>query len=144
MALVAVGEKLLPSGHTYEQALAEARQLLWEPRRVARALQLCSKPCMLDEIIAAGAYLGLSPDLNPDLMFLVDVMLCPEMPVGWLKRSSAGAAPPYYWNSLTGQAQWEHPQVSILTGVANKLKKWPRYAVHFGHDTTADWDTVED
>ena len=59
------------------------------------------------------------------MMFLVDCMLTPELPCGWLKRDSPGMAEgsAFYWNSLTGGAQWEHPQISLLTGVANDLKR---------------------
>ena len=59
------------------------------------------------------------------MMFLVDCMLTPELPCGWLKRDSPGMAEgsAFYWSALLGWAQWEHPQISLLTGVANDLKK---------------------
>ena len=65
--------------------------------------------------------------------------------MGWLRKHSHVDERVYYWNALSGLAQWEHPQVSFLTfliwqvsfltsliwqvsflpGVANKLKRWP-------------------
>ena len=50
-----------------------------------------------------------------DFMFLVDAMLTPELPCGWLRRASPGMAEgsEYYWNTLLGWAQWEHPQISL-------------------------------
>ena len=58
-------------------------------------------------------------------MWIVDAMLSPELPCGWLCRSCPGEehGDEYYWNLMTGWAQWEHPQVSILTGLANDLRK---------------------
>ena len=31
------------------------------------------------------------------------------------------SASEYYWNTITGSTQWEHPEVSFLTGVAARL-----------------------
>lgn len=93
---------------------------MWEPIRRARALSVSHQPCPLDEIVMAAQYLGLSPTQDAKLMFLVDAMLCPELPVGWLRKSTPSGE--YFWNSLCGLAQWEHPQISFLTGVADHLK----------------------
>ena len=123
--LCKVGESMLPSHLSYSEALREARKLCFEPRKAARAIQLASNPCPLDEILIYAQYLGLAPAEHSDFMFLVDAMLAPELPCGWLARSSPGMAEgsEYYWNMMVGWAQWEHPQVSLLTGVANNLKK---------------------
>ena len=73
----------------------------------------------------SAQYLGLSPVEHADLMFLIDAMLTPELPCGWLRRASPGLAEgdEFFWNALLGGAQWEHPQISLLTGVANDLKQ---------------------
>ena len=125
--LAAAGEALLPRDLDFADATAMARELLWEPRKAARAVDLSHDPCPLDELLHAAMYLGLNPGTNQaELMFLVDCMLSPELPVGWLVRNCQGengaVADEYYWNALLGFAQWEHPQVSFLTGVADYLK----------------------
>ena len=105
--------------------MAKAKELIWEPRKTARAIELAHQPCPLDEILMAAIYLGIDPVDHCDMMFLIDAMLTPEMPVGWLVLNCAGEggqADEYYWNTLLGYAQWEHPQLSFLTGVATYLK----------------------
>ena len=49
-------------------------------------------------------------------------MLAPELPVGWMRRSTAEGTE-YYWSVLLGATQWEHPMISMLTGVARALQK---------------------
>ena len=114
------GEHLLSAKLSYERAVEKARELLWTPRREARALELAHSPCPLDELIMSAQYLGINPVEHRDLMFLVDAMMSPELPVGWMRCADGGEE--YYWNGLLGWAQWEHPQYSFLTGVAKHLK----------------------
>ena len=123
--IAASGEAFLPRGLSYTQSVAKAKELIWEPRKTARAIELAHQPCPLDEILMAAIYLGIDPVDHCDMMFLIDAMLTPEMPVGWLVLNCAGEggqADEYYWNTLLGYAQWEHPQLSFLTGVATYLK----------------------
>ena len=54
------------------------------------------------------------------LAWLVDVAFAAEPPAGWVRvEHSDGRI--YYSNAVCGLAQWEHPMVSYLTGVALKL-----------------------
>eukprot|EP00966_Prymnesium_polylepis_P195813 4538424-Prymnesium_polylepis.1 len=53
-------------------------------------------------------------------MWLADVALAPTLPVGWMRRSTADGG--YYWNALCGMAQWEHPAVSLVAGVAEAIR----------------------
>ncbi|KOO33319.1 hypothetical protein Ctob_006229 [Chrysochromulina tobinii] len=66
-------------------------------------------------------YLGLHASSDRELMWLVDVMLSPELPVGWLRRSTVEGTE-YYWSAVLGASQWEHPSVSFITGVGLALK----------------------
>ena len=118
--LVAAGAELTPAGLGYRDAVDWVRTHLWLPRRPVRAMHLAHDPCPIDEILVSAQYLGLAPADHWEFMFLVDAMLEPELPAGWLVHSERGEE--YYWNSVLGVAQWEHPQVSLLTGVAKHLK----------------------
>jgi hypothetical protein len=69
----------------------------------------------------AAQYLGLHASSDRELMWLVDVMLSPELPVGWLRRSTVEGTE-YYWSAVLGASQWEHPSVSFITGVGLALK----------------------
>ena len=53
-------------------------------------------------------------------MWLADIALEPELPVGWLRCGQADGTA-FYWNTVCGATQWEHPHVSFLTGVATRL-----------------------
>jgi hypothetical protein len=111
----------LPPVAVHELVIADLRARLWEPRRAARALQLAHSPCPLDEVVMAAQYLGLHASSDRELMWLVDVMLSPELPVGWLRRSTVEGTE-YYWSAVLGASQWEHPSVSFITGVGLALK----------------------
>ena len=130
--LCKVGEGLIPSSLSYTEAVKEARRIFHEPCKAARAVQLASNPCPLDEILMNAQYLGLGPVDHQEFMFLVDVMFAPELPCGWLARAAPGMAEgsEYYWNMMLGWAQWEHPQISLITGVVNDLKKRMREHEH--------------
>jgi len=123
--MFAAGETLLSPSLSYPDAVCEARRLLYEPRKAARAVQLASAPCPMDELLINAQYLGLNAAEHAELMFLVDAMLTPELPCGWLRRAAPGmaAGDEFYWHALLGWAQWEHPQVSLLSGVAAALKQ---------------------
>ena len=49
-----------------------------------------------------------------------------RQPIGWLRCSVAGsigeeAAGGFYWNTISGLTQWEHPFVAYLAGVVERL-----------------------
>ena len=110
------------SHEDYEDAIEQCKQAVWEPQLQARALTLAHNPCPLDEVVMNAQYIGLHPVNERELMWLVDAMLTPQLPVGWLRRSTAEGTE-YYWNAIVGCAQWEHPYVSYLSGVASGLVK---------------------
>ena len=56
-----------------------------------------------------------------ECIWLVDVMMSPEMPVGWMRRSTSEGTE-FYWSAILGCAQWEHPMISTLTGVVSELQ----------------------
>ena len=118
----ALVHEMAPSLGDYERAVGSLRTMLYESRKAARALVLAHTPCPLDEMVYAAQYLGLNAATDRDLMWIIDVMLTPELPVGWLRKSTVEGTE-YYWNALLGAAQWEHPQVSFLTGVASGLRE---------------------
>lgn len=64
----------------------EIRRTLWEPRRAERAACLWHEPCPLESLLLMASYLGLDPCLQPQLMWLVDCALTPQMPPGWVRR----------------------------------------------------------
>ena len=111
----------LPPVAAHELVIADLRARLWVPRRAARALQLAHSPCPLDEVVMAAQYLGLHASSDRELMWLVDVMLSPELPVGWLRRTTVEGTE-YYWSAVLGAAQWEHPSISFISGVGLALK----------------------
>ena len=67
-----------------------------------------------------GHYLGIDASLHPDLMWIVDCALTPQLPVGWVAVEQHSGLP-YYAHSSCGLAQWEHPQTAFLTGIVKKL-----------------------
>ena len=96
--------------------------------RLARARQLWHAPCPLDTLVLLGQYLGLEASLHPTLMWLVDCALALKLPLGWQRvelvhAQSGECAREYYCNAAFGLAQWEHPQLSFLTGVARRLRR---------------------
>ena len=68
--------------------------------------------------------------VRPELMWLVDAAMSPELPIGWLRQEPTGFANEYYYNAPSGVAQWEHPQTSFLTGVATRLLRWREGSKH--------------
>lgn len=70
----------------------------------------------------AALYLGLDPFVHLEYMWLVDAALAPMLPVGWM-RCSTCEGEEYYWNVLSGVAQWEHPHISIISGVVEHLRQ---------------------
>ena len=67
-------------------------------------------------------YLGLDPVLHHEYMWLVDAALAPPLPVGWMRKSVYPQGE-YYWNALCGLAQWEHPFISYVTGVVERVRE---------------------
>ena len=111
-------------------ALERAAKLsLWDTQaRRARGEFLSHSPCQLEVLIQQGHALGLDAAKHPELMWLAEAALTPEMPIGWLHTSIAGAVGGesgvvYYWSTVSGLAQWEHPHVSLLSGVCRRLIK---------------------
>ena len=107
-----------------------AKLALWAEGggRLARARQLWHAPCPLDTLVLLGQYLGLEASVHPTLMWLVDCALTLALPLGWqrvelLHAQGGECAREYYCNSAFGLAQWEHPQLSFLTGVARRLRR---------------------
>ena len=119
--LLATAGQALVGDLPYPQALEKAKELLWEPVREMRALVLAHNPCPLDEIVMNAQLIGLNATVDYELMWIVDPMLTPELPVGWMRKTTVEGLE-YYWNAIVGSAQWEHPQVSYLTGVAKHLR----------------------
>jgi hypothetical protein len=114
--------------------VAMAKSALWAEGggRLARARQLWHAPCPLDTLVLLGQYLGLEASLHPTLMWLVDCALALKLPLGWQRielvhaqsgSQSGSQSGEYYCNSAFGLAQWEHPQLSFLTGVARRLRR---------------------
>ena len=110
------------SGLSGERLIESAKAKLWEPARAARAAQLWHEPTPVDTIVQFGRYLGVDLVTHPRLAWLVDVAFAAEPPAGWVRvEHSDGRI--YYSNAVCGLAQWEHPMVSYLTGVAGELVK---------------------
>ena len=86
----------------------------------ARAVKVAHQPCPLMLLVDMGRVLGVDAARSPQLMWLADAALTPELPAGWVEHI-ADDGPPYYWNPVCNIAQWEHPYVSYLTGVARQL-----------------------
>ena len=53
-------------------------------------------------------------------MWLADIALDPELPVDWLRCGQADGTA-FYWNTVCGATQWEHPHVSFLVGVTARI-----------------------
>lgn len=124
--LAAAGEASWPEVRgDYGRLQSVARHQLWnEQRRAARGARLAHQPCPLDTLIQKAQHLGFDASEQPELMWLVDCALTPEMPVGWLRVSVDGAAEglaEYFWNTSTGLTQYEHPHESFLVGVVARL-----------------------
>ena len=114
-------EKLAQSGFTVfddkkggvksSDALERAAKLsLWGTQaRRARGEFLSHSPCQLEVLIQQGHALGLDAAKHPELMWLAEAALTPEMPIGWLHTSIAGAVGGesgvvYYWSTVSPRA----------------------------------------
>ena len=63
---------------------AVAYETFYVPRRAARALALAHQPCPVDRLVRKGDHLALDAYAHPDLMWLAELALTPELPVGWI------------------------------------------------------------
>ena len=109
---------------TSERLERVTKAALWDaPRRRARGEQLAHLPCRVETLVQQGFALGLDPSQHRDLMWLADVALAPEVPVGWIPCTALGAEDEatFYWSVASGLTQWEHPEVSFISGVATRL-----------------------
>ena len=120
-AIAKVGRTRWASELSGEALLRAARQHLWAPAQARRARHLAHTPCPVDETLVLAQYLGIDPQLYPELLWLADAAMTPDMPVGWLRCDAADGISEYYWNATLGVAQWEHPQLSYISGVATRL-----------------------
>lgn len=59
--LVESGMATFPPDMSYREAVAMAHALVYEPRKVARAVHLASNPCPIDELLMNAQLLGISP-----------------------------------------------------------------------------------
>ena len=91
-----------------------------ETRRAARVAALANHPCPLETVLAMATYLNLEPATHPHLLWLAHAALTPEMPAGWA-TATTDIGETYYWHAACGLAQWEHPHISFLSGVASRL-----------------------
>mgnify|MGYP000973805524 CR=1 FL=1 len=101
-------------------------QLFDSARKRARADVLAHQPCRLEVLVTQGFALGLDAATEPELMWLCDCALAPRLPLGWIASSASGSmrhgdGSEFYWHTVVGLTQWEHPEVSFLTGVAARL-----------------------
>ena len=118
-----VAELLRKHGNTTVGRIEVAKALqaeLHTPCVAMRAAQLHHEPCPLEAVVLMGHYLGIDASLHPDLMWIVDCALTPQLPVGWVAVEQHSGLP-YYAHSSCGLAQWEHPQTAFLTGIVKKL-----------------------
>jgi hypothetical protein len=51
----------------------------------------------------------------------VDPVAALHLTAGWMKCDATTLRPAYYYNTVCGVSQWEHPQLSFLTGCASRL-----------------------
>ena len=57
---------------------------------------------------------------------LLDAALSPALPLGWAYEEitcEGGIGSGFYWNTLSGAAQHEHPNLSFVTGIATRLNR---------------------
>jgi len=107
-----------------DELMAEVRRDLWEPITTERAAVLRHSPCPVDELVSAALLVGLDPAVDRELMWLLDFVLTPKLPLGWCIETPVlgEGSEPYYWNALSGAVQWEHPNISIATGAVRRLR----------------------
>ena len=112
-----------------DRAESDARSQLWDGAvRRQRGDFLAHQPCRLEVLIQQGHALGIDASQHPELMWMAECALTPQMPVGWLRGTVSGmllggdsGTADFYWNTVCGLMQWEHPHVSYLAGVAERL-----------------------
>ena len=119
-AIAKVGRARWGSEMGGEALVRAARQQLQQPAAAKVAARLAHQPCPADELVVLGQLLGLDAQLYPELMWLADVAMSAELPVGWLRHETAEGKV-FFWNAALGVSQWEHPQVAYLTGVTTRL-----------------------
>ena len=106
----------------WPQLIAAARRDLWErSAAAARAAQLGATPCPLETVLQMALYLGIDPCTHAHLLWMAHVALTPPMPPGWVRCEGREDFEPYYVHPAAGYAQWEHPHVSFLAGLARRL-----------------------
>jgi len=139
-----LGYVLTPFGTVVDK---EILYLQLEPIRSSlerqRLASLMGSLRSLESILTAADYLGVPYGGRAGhlLLWLADAALCPVVPLGWqewpsaenaepmqrhsnVRSSDPSALPlgrPYYQNVLTGETTWEHPQISILRGIATSV-----------------------
>lgn len=103
--------------------IEHVRTELWEPRRGARANALAFEPATVKYLATKGLELGLDAAVEPELMWLVDVALASELPVGWTVVEFGAGEGHFYWNPVCGLTLWESPMDAFICGVAERLQK---------------------
>lgn len=91
------------------------------PRCAARAISIAHQPCPLERIIRKGQYHGLDASTHAELMWLAELALTPELPVGWIAWQNTDSNAPFYWHPAALLSQWEHPYESFISGLAQRL-----------------------
>jgi len=112
------------SGTALLQAAEE--EIWWGGGALRRAQALAVQPCPLPVLLDMSLQLGVDPATHPNLLWLAHAALTPELPPGWIccplpSSARAGGAEAYFWQPACGLTQWEHPYISFLSGVAQRL-----------------------
>jgi len=62
-----------------------------------------------DAVIAHASHLGLDVEKDADLLYVVEDCLNDVLPLEWTQYTDPDNGYPYYFNSVTGESQYDHP-----------------------------------
>ena len=69
------------------------------------------------EVIYACEVMGIDPIDTPELVFLAEMALCLELPLGWEFVEHGAGSARFYRNNLLRLSQWQHPQLTYLVAL---------------------------
>jgi len=101
-----------------EALVAAVKKDAWKPCEKRRADLLSRTPCPLEHLAIRGLHIGIDCALHRDLMWLTELVMAPEMPLGWAKSEGG-----YFWHAACGLAMWTHPVEALVMGIVERLVK---------------------
>ena len=104
---------------TLRQSVGElpASNLLRRQWRSMRGRALARRPRTMLEVMYACEVMGIDPLESPQLVFLAEMALCLELPLGWEQVEHGSSGTRFFRNNLLRLSQWQHPALTYLVAL---------------------------